>query len=713
MTDLLDKILSRRQKRKEIEDIRKEAGFLTAYDFKNKIISDIGSYLSTPFRKGPMAGIELAARGKNLTENQRTTLNKLQQLFGSQEEQKQISGDVQKDPAKALSKIGAGQMAYFVPGGSGAKGIIPFLSRILSSTGAGALAGYGVSEEGKELQQTKTGAFTGALISTGFEALGALKGIFPKVEKGGREIVRKSQAKIFGKPKQKYGGMKLFDNMDNVGIRSNNIENIADDSLKILNTEGGKLKSQIGDMASQGVRVNVQDVIGGLETKIANTKSSAARKPLENVLKELKADFGNQSSMLIDDFYSLKQNYGGLGKWTPGSGADKTIADVYEDVYMSMNDVLNNAFETVGKIPLKELNKKISTAINALDFVNTQAANKLGSAPLALDEIIAGTGGFIAGGPAGAGVGALGIKAATSPKVQMAGGQALQKIGSLGGGGQIIPQALQKILSIATAGKSPQITEQEKIMESPINNIQSQQNITDQIVPPSTSSRSQIDRSTLSPEKQRALDMIDQAEAQAKGGVGGMGATGGAGQIGQITPQQAMMAQMLLSPKELTKFNNMYNIQQQEQERVTKLEASKKPKAMTEKQKAYDSASIGAKSALDLLTKKGSKVKTGIGEGIKAQIGEKTGQISDEQVEYRSKVAGVRTLLKNAVLGANMSKQEMESLAPFIPEYNDAPNVAKQKLKTFIEMTKLFASGEMQSSLTEELQALQQQGINL
>jgi len=250
-------------------------------------------------------------------------------------------------------------------------------------------------------------------------------------------------------------------------------------------------------------------------------------------------------------------------------------------------------------------------------------------------------------------------------------------------------------------------------MESPINNIQSQQNITDQIVPPSTSSRSQIDRSTLSPEKQRALDMIDQAEAQAKGGVGGMGATGGAGQIGQITPQQAMMAQMLLSPKELTKFNNMYNIQQQEQERVTKLEASKKPKAMTEKQKAYDSASIGAKSALDLLTKKGSKVKTGIGEGIKAQIGEKTGQISDEQVEYRSKVAGVRTLLKNAVLGANMSKQEMESLAPFIPEYNDAPNVAKQKLKTFIEMTKLFASGEMQSSLTEELQALQQQGINL
>lgn len=133
------------------------------------------------------------------------------------------------------------------------------------------------------------------------------------------------------------------------------------------------------------------------------------------------------------------------------------------------------------------------------------------------------------------------------------------------------------------------------------------------------------------------------------------------------------------------------------QDRQLKQNKTAAPKKLTEKQQAYKSASLGASQALSALESglASGKVATGIGQDIKAKIGEKTGGISDEQVQYRAKIGAVRTVLKNALLGAAMSERELESISPFIPEFNDAPNVAKQKLKTFVEMTELFSSGDV------------------
>jgi len=685
MANILDKILANRKKLQDKKQLKKEAGAFTLNDYieqaKNKALMS----LSAPFRKAPIAGIELAAKTQDVSPEQRSSLNKLQQLFGTEQEQQKTAIGIQENPGKTLAKIGAGQAAVLSPGGFSGKKILPVLSRILAGTGAGALAGFGGSEEGKELEATKKGATTGALVSTGFEAIGALRGIFPKISKGGKNIVRKSQAKIFGKPKQKYGGMKLYDEMDNVGIRSNNIENIADDSLKILNNEGNKLKGQIDDMASQGVRVDVEDVIGSLETKIANTKSSAAKKPLEKVLKELQADFGGQTSMLVDDFYTLKQNYGGLGKWSPGSGADKTVADVYEDVYMSMNDVLDSAFETTGKIPLKELNKKISTAISSLDFVNTQAANKLGSAPLALDEIIAGTGGFIAGGPAGAGVGALGIKAATSPKVQMLGGQALQNIGSLGGGGQqIIPQQLQKILSVGIAGKQPAEATQEQTMQQP------------QIQQPNIPQLN-TDTSNLSPEQQKAMSVIDRAEARSKGG-----GTGGISGM-DITPEMASMAQILLPTKDAAKIKGAFDIQQ----------SAAKTKAKSEE-------GDGAIKALDQL----ESLYVGTGNEKSLSLGDKSVGLSG--LLAKAKTVGKKQVDQTYVDRLQNYKQTQSFLVGVLNKARDAgvlnageyevmvnnmPNeysTNKQAKEYFSEVKKYLENTDTTTTETSDIQSLMQ-----
>ena len=114
-----------------------------------------------------------------------------------------------------------------------------------------------------------------------------------------------------------------------------------------------------------------------------------------------------------------------------------------------------------------------------------------------------------------------------------------------------------------------------------------------------------------------------------------------------------------------------------------------KGKKMTEKQAAYSAAAGSGEYALNLL--ESGNVKTGLGQSIIGSVGEKLGTNTPTQQDYRSTLAAARTSIRNALLGANMSKQEMESLMAFIPDYNDAPEIAKQKLKTFIREANRFS----------------------
>jgi len=123
----------------------------------------------------------------------------------------------------------------------------------------------------------------------------------------------------------------------------------------------------------------------------------------------------------------------------------------------------------------------------------------------------------------------------------------------------------------------------------------------------------------------------------------------------------------------------------------------------TEKQAQFANAAKSGEYALNLLSS--GKVNTGIGQDVLGSYQEKWGGGSDTQQDYRSTIAAARTLARNAMLGANMTPKEMESLSALIPEYNDDINIAKQKLTTFVREMNRFANMDvqMQSGLTPEM----------
>lgn len=117
---------------------------------------------------------------------------------------------------------------------------------------------------------------------------------------------------------------------------------------------------------------------------------------------------------------------------------------------------------------------------------------------------------------------------------------------------------------------------------------------------------------------------------------------------------------------------------------------------ITETQKKFSNASIAGQKALDLLNK--GNIATGIGQDIVGGLGEKLGYNTQEQQQYRSTLALARTAVRNALLGANMTPKELESIKAFIPEFDDAPTTAKYKLETFIQLMKQFGEGNIAPS---------------
>lgn len=115
---------------------------------------------------------------------------------------------------------------------------------------------------------------------------------------------------------------------------------------------------------------------------------------------------------------------------------------------------------------------------------------------------------------------------------------------------------------------------------------------------------------------------------------------------------------------------------------------SDKPAKKSADQQKFANAALAGQQALALL--ESGDVSSGIGQKFIGSIGEKLGTNSQTQQEYRSSIAVARTAARNAMLGANMTDKELESLGAFIPEYDDAPEVAKTKLRTFVSIMESF-----------------------
>lgn len=110
----------------------------------------------------------------------------------------------------------------------------------------------------------------------------------------------------------------------------------------------------------------------------------------------------------------------------------------------------------------------------------------------------------------------------------------------------------------------------------------------------------------------------------------------------------------------------------------------------SEAKRKYDLASVTAQEALSLLEDPSAGVQTGkIGNALES-VREFFGTQSQTNTAYRSALALARTQARNALLGAAMSDKELQSIEKFIPEYDDEPEIAKQKLRSFISIMQQF-----------------------
>jgi hypothetical protein len=367
--------------------------------------------------------------------------------------------------------------------------------------------------------------------------------------------------------------------------------------------------------------------------------------------------------------------------------------------------VIRDAQKSIANTSRSILKKTFSTIKNALDneselltlrpilekaraSAETTALKQPGG--LGLLDMILGVGGSAMGSPA-VGLGLVaGKKALQSPTALNVMGKTAQAVG-----GAQLPSALSNILGkvmpqVASRGGADIATRLVGVSpeQQQISPVQDQQNIPEQNIPPS------IDRSNLSQEQQKAMSIIDQAEAAAKGGIGVMGG------IGEITPQQAMMAQVLLSPKELTKFNNMYAIQQE----TAKAAQVKAPSAA-----ASTKIELG-KSGLRALDQVEEILKKDPSKALKASIPGQLGARDYDSAAFRA----VEGLLRSRSGAAVPETEVRRYMRANLPRFGDTKGDIQFKLESFRKDLEAQANfGSTGTDTDAIVQLLQEQGISL
>lgn len=108
-----------------------------------------------------------------------------------------------------------------------------------------------------------------------------------------------------------------------------------------------------------------------------------------------------------------------------------------------------------------------------------------------------------------------------------------------------------------------------------------------------------------------------------------------------------------------------------------------KQKALTEKQRSYMGAAKIGQEMIDLLNT--GNVTTGPVAGRLDSLSARFGIQDPDQTALRSKIATARTVARNALLGANMSEQELNSYLDAMFDINQPTEILKQKLQTFIQ----------------------------
>lgn len=560
--------------------------------------------------------------------------------------------DYNKFKQNALLETGkdlAGVASWLVPGGAAAKGIG---SLVKGGIVGGALGGFSASDKSDFsglLNDAGTGALTGGAMAGGLGLGGKVLGNF-------------SKGKI-GKGLQDAG-------------QSVKSSNLGYKPLNLADGTAGKVTQQLGEAGLPVTGANAQ--------KLADSNSKAFRTTLTDSNKIV--DFGGASQSLQDDITKVLEKDFGLGKneiagskqiqnalqdkidsilRTEGNPnkimdeigkltTDKTLVGditvanknkVIEATRQVLKDKLQNAFPEAQEYfqknqPLRAVAKDATKLAQNMDNVPVPFLNTQFKIP-GVGNIKQGVTNLLGGGLENAGKFTDGLAGLLSGVKDKSG-----KLGQF----LTIPNIARGIN--AGTGFGGIDTAQNQDMQD-VNSMESGMDTME---------------TPQAPESEYSQDEIRQAMMELTTPV----RQGGRG----------------FSPSEAQKFLQLaYGIGGNSQSSTA---GGAKPTKITDSTKKFFAAGDLAQKALRSL--ESGKVGTGKLATVGNKFSEFFGSQSPEQTDYLSNVASARGAAISALSGANVPDSEYARIADLIPTSMDEPQIAKQKLKSFIAAMRVYGN---------------------
>jgi hypothetical protein len=615
------------------------------------------------------------------------------------------------DTAKDVVGVGVN----FIPGGAAAKGIGGLVK-------AGAIAGLGsgfanseATDLGGLINDSLTGGATGGVVGGGLGVAGkALGGLIGKGAKGnlasgvanklnefadGRDLNVFKRAVGANAP-QKLGGAVLEKESMNLankmGVKINNADDLAKFSQGVLDEFGGKI-SQAADQATQkGLKVDINDIIKPLQEKLNTQKLLPEMKaPIEDVISNLKQSaqgkleapvaaisknrgftVANPTTQVTPaEAYKIKQQVGELGKFNLFvDPANSAKAAVYQDVYGGLSNQLKSTLGEAGFNSYDQTNKLVETALKGNKWADVATGKVRPTA--SLDDMARDAGSFAglaSGNPVMAIPGAIGGKILQSPVTEKAlAGGARGLSGLISNGAKLGNGLPGKIGGLISEVKPRDLAKFGGIAGGAMQGDSSVPASADNSMggfdaflgeDPSMMDNSEAQSSQYTPEEQWQIrqTLIQLMSPVKQGGMG-------------------------LSPTEAQKYMEMaygINLGGGESAGVTK---TKK----TESEKKFSAAGQQAMGALNLL--ESGQAETGKIANAKNKIGSFFGSQNAGQTDYLSQLAAARGSAVSGLSGANVPPSEYNRIADMIPENTDEPEIAKQKLKSFVKAMQVYSS---------------------
>lgn len=580
-----------------------------AGNFLKSILSAVWSPVRRGIGTGIESGLKLGGATPQQTQQARTDLPSILQLRQPERQ------ELEQKPVLSSAKTLAGMASLAAPGAAGIGG------GIKTGALAGGLGGFGASEQGQEVGGALGGAALGGLVGGAFGALGKVKNLFKSTTKAGESLrtgVRKPKvsATPFAVEEQKaISG--VLDDLGAYGSAQKQAEQLPTIFRNLDDQIDEALKASTNKVSTKTVKDTVSSSIDDLvnfdptvtayqkaKDKFINIieKQSGGKELTEDALVSLKRSLNKNQQM--------SRIFNRLDKGTVPLTAKEEVALA---TWQSIDDLLSGA--------VKDLTRKQSVLYKAAPGLLSQA-------------------------------GKGGLKVPVAGRV---GGKLIQ------GGQDILGRLLQKAggagQAIPSVGQGVQTGARNVLLQ---NILQPGQGQTEPVAPEVPVQTGAVDKTKLDPERQRALDIIDQAEAQASGGGTMSGTT--------ITPQMAAMAQILLPSSEAAKITKAYDIQQKanpaaKTKSSTALQVEGKAKTGLEAAKLIETMltsdpTLTTKSDVPMLNL------------LKGQ----------DRKLYESAVASLTDAIGGLRTGASVSKEQQEFYKNMLPSAGDSLSTIKSKL---------------------------------